>query len=259
MTYGLRLADWFAPGWMRLTAQRLSTAITTRPPDRMIWSVGCGALNDAAALETLYRSAADVADRRVPGDVVECGVYNGGSVATVARALHDGRRTFWLYDSFHGLPPAGDRDGSFARTLPPGGCLGTESTARQTLGRAGVPADRIEVRAGWFHDTFAAPLPSAVCYLHIDADWYDSVLLSLRTFYPLVSPGGVIVLDDFGWWEGARRAFYDFVAEYQIHPLVDRAGPGQLLWIKGATHHRYLAPVWRARGQCSPEFAPTDQ
>lgn len=103
------------------------------------------------------------------------------------------------------MPPARDRDGPFARALPPGECLGTELTARQTLGRAGVPSDRIQVRAGWFHDTFTAPLPSAVCYLHVDADWYDSVLLSLRTFYPLVSPGGVIVLDDFGWWEGAMK------------------------------------------------------
>lgn len=259
MAYRLRLADRFAPDWVRLTTKRLNAAITARPPDRTIWSVGRSALNDGAALETLYRSAADVANRRVPGDVVECGVYNGGSVATIARALHDGRRTFWLYDSFQGMPPAGDRDGPFARALSPGECLGNEPTARQTLGRADVPADRIQVRAGWFHNTFTAPLPSAVCYLHVDADWYDSVLLSLRTFYPLVSPGGVIVLDDFGWWEGARRAFYDFVAEYQIHPLVDRAGPGQLLWIKGATHHRHLSPVWRARGQCSPEFTPTDR
>ncbi|WP_239338522.1 TylF/MycF/NovP-related O-methyltransferase [Frankia sp. CiP3] len=256
---GFRLADRFAPGWVRLSVERLSAAITARPPDRMVWSLGRGALNDAAALEALYRSAADVADRRVSGDVVECGVYNGGSVATVARALHDGRRTFWLYDSFHGMPPAGDRDGLFAQSLPAGECHGTERTARHALARAGVPADRIQVRAGWFHDTFTAPLPAAVCYLHIDADWYDSVLLSLRTFYPLVTPGGVIVLDDFGWWEGARRAFYDFVAESRIHPLVDRAGPGQLLWIKGAAHHRHLAPVWHARGQHSPEFTPTDQ
>lgn len=131
MPYGFRLTDRFAPGWVRLTAQRLSAAITARPPDRRIWSVGRGALNDDAALETLYRSAADVADRRVPGDVVECGVYNGGSVATIARALHNGRRTFWLYDSFQGMPPAGDRDGPFARALPPGECLGTEPTARR--------------------------------------------------------------------------------------------------------------------------------
>lgn len=258
MTYGLRLTDRFAPRWVQLTAQRLSAAITARPPDRKIWSVGRGALNNATALETLYRTAADVADRRVPGDIVECGVYNGGSVATIARALNDGRRVFWLYDSFQGMPPAGSRDGSFARTLPPGECLGAESTARQTLARAGVHSEFIQVRTGWFRDTFTAALPAAVCYLHIDADWYDSVLLSLRTFYPLVSPGGVIVLDDFGWWEGARRAFYDFVAEYQIYPLVDRAGPGQLLWIKGATHHRHLSAVWRARGQSSAEFTPSD-
>ncbi|MGQ0774658.1 MAG: TylF/MycF/NovP-related O-methyltransferase [Pseudonocardiales bacterium] len=259
MSYDPRLTDRLALGWVRLIAKRLGSAITARPPDRKIWSVGRSALNDAAALETLYRSAADVADRRVPGDVVECGVYNGGSVATIARALDDGRRTFWLYDSFQGMPAAGNGDGPFARTLPPGECFGTESAARQTLARAGVPSDRIQVRAGWFHETFTAPFPSAVCFLHIDADWYDSVLISLRTFYPLVPPGGVIILDDFGWWEGSRRAFYDFVTEHQIRPLVDRAGPGQLLWIKGATHNRHLSPFWRARGQYRFELTPTDQ
>jgi O-methyltransferase len=68
--------------------------------------------------------------------------------------------------------------------------------------------------------------------LHIDADWYDSVFYSLETFYQRVSDGGFIVLDDFGHWEGAREAFYDFCMEHSIKPLIERTGYTQAFWRK---------------------------
>src|SRR5206468_12484893 len=56
-------------------------------------------------------------------------------------------------------------------------------------------------------------LPELVSILHIDADWYDSVLLALNTFYDRVAEGGIVVLDDFGHKEGCREAFYDFISQ----------------------------------------------
>jgi O-methyltransferase len=218
-----------------------------------------GALVDTTGLLTLHQTARDVARRRVPGDIVECGVFTGGSAAAIATAFHDTPRTVWLFDSFQGMPPASHNDGPFAQSLPAGECRGDPVTVRRNLTRAGVSPERIRLRAGWFTETFTQSLPEQVAFLHIDADWYESVLLSLRTFYPLVVSGGAIVLDDFGWWEGCRRAFYDFTREHRIQPLIDRDGAGQLLWFKGAQHHRHHAPVWRTRGQTWQEFATDDR
>ena len=81
-------------------------------------------------------------------------------------------------------------------------------------------------------------MSGSIAFLHIDADWYDSVQLALETFYDRVSTGGVIILDDFGHWEGCREAFYDFAADRGIKPLLERFGHTQAYWIKDRTHNR---------------------
>jgi O-methyltransferase len=81
-------------------------------------------------------------------------------------------------------------------------------------------------------------LPERVALLHCDADWYDSVHIVLRTFYPLIPPGGCVILDDFGYWEGCREAFYDFCLQRGEKPLLERLEADQAYWIKGKTHNR---------------------
>ena len=93
-------------------------------------------------------------------------------------------------------------------------------------------------------DTFCQELPPQVCLLHIDADWFESVDLALNTFYDRVTSGGIIVLDDFGHWEGCRRAFYEFAAKRQIHPLLERFGHTQAFWIKDRKHNREFIGRW---------------
>ena len=94
------------------------------------------------------------------------------------------------------------------------------------------------IRKGLFIQTFKQTLPQRIALLHIDGDWYESVLLTLETFYPLVADGGVIILDDFGFWEGCRRAFYEFCRKYRVEPLIERVGDTQAYWIKGKQHQR---------------------
>ena len=99
------------------------------------------------------------------------------------------------------------------------------------------PGDYV-IRKGWFENTFKMPLPEKIAFLHIDADWYASVTLALDTFYDRVEDGGIIVLDDFGHWEGCRESYYDFVQKKNIKPLLERFGHTIAFWIKGRTHNR---------------------
>jgi O-methyltransferase len=64
-------------------------------------------------------------------------------------------------------------------------------------------------------------------------------MLVLETFYPLIPDGGVVILDDFGHWEGCRVAFYDFCKKFDEHPLLERVDYTQAYWIKGKKHSRH--------------------
>lgn len=188
-------------------------------------------------LEKLYKLGRDVVARDVPGDFVECGVYNGGSAAAMACALRNSTRRIWLFDSFQGMSATSEVDGIEASRYV-GALVGNEERVRQAMRTAGLSENRYVIRKGWFADTLQIPLPEQVAQLHIDADWYDNVMLILRTFYDRVSDGGAIILDDFGHWEGCREAFYDFVRERGIKPLLERCGHTQAFWIKGRGHNR---------------------
>jgi O-methyltransferase len=69
-------------------------------------------------------------------------------------------------------------------------------------------------------------------------------MLSLNTFYDLVPDGGIIILDDFGHWEGCREAFYDFIAQRKLKPLLERFGHTQAFWIKERIHNRDFTGQW---------------
>ena len=192
---------------------------------------------DAEAIASLQRLSRYVVLEDIQGDIVECGVCNGGTAAVIASNVRSTDRKLWLYDSFEGMPETQPIDGEDASRYV-GKCVGSEIRVREALERVSFSPQRVVVRAGWFDRTFQESLPETVSLLHIDADWYDSVFSSLRAFYPLVSEGGVIVLDDFGYWEGCREAFYAFCQSFKIAPLLERAGNQQAFWIKGKQHNR---------------------
>lgn len=196
--------------------------------------------SDSRQLTRLVEIAHDVARRDIGGDIVECGVMNGGSAAALALGLP--HRHLWLYDSFDGLPAPTARDGSHAASWV-GRCRGSEDRVRDAL--ALVSAESYTIRKGWFTDTFGhARGPDRVAVLHVDADWYDSVRDSLTRFYEHVSEGGAVVLDDFGYWEGCREALHDFCRARDLKPVFERFGHSAIWWIKGRTHNRDSVGRW---------------
>jgi O-methyltransferase len=172
-------------------------------------------------LVSLYTLARRVNEENLEGDIVECGVWNGGSAALMALAAKqtekDRHRTIWLFDSFSGLPPPGPKDGvAENQHYFEGFNCGSLTKVAEVFRKLGLAMDDVCVQSGWFDCVVPNAAVDRISLLHIDADWYESVKVVLTYLYPKVVPGGFIVLDDYGYWPGCKRALDDFMAESKI-------------------------------------------
>ena len=144
-------------------------------------------------------------------------------------------------------------DPQIATVVKAGGQVWRGESGSRSGGSSGSGESLVTIREGWFNETFRSdPRPrGAVAFLLVDCDWYGSVLETLEAFYDSVPDGGVVALDDFGYWEGARRALGDFLLRKGLEaaetsaapfefPLFERYGPDFLWWIKGRAHNRPL-------------------
>jgi O-methyltransferase len=221
----------------RIWQSILALGTPTPAPDAdLLRKVQPYTLNSPESLKNLRRLALFINQQRIEGDFVECGTYKGGSAAILAATLSRDRH-LWLYDSFEGMPPAQQVDGAYAQQWV-GHCVASEQDVREALALVNTPETQYTIRKGWFQHTLQQSLPRKVAFLHCDADWYDSVSLVLDTFYPLIVEGGCVLLDDFGYWEGCREAFYDFCVRHGEKPLLERSGVSQAYWCKGRRNNR---------------------
>lgn len=167
-------------------------------------------------------------DEQVPGDVVECGVYKGGTAALLARTVTHSRlpRTLWLFDVFSGMPPAAAVDGPEAPSWVGNLKSSTHRVAR-LLRRTGADLSRIRIVPGLFQQTFPTVRIPQIALLNVDADWYESVKLCLDTFYDSVVPNGFVSIDDYGAWPGCRLAVDQFFQarglSYSLHRVDETA------------------------------------
>lgn len=163
-------------------------------------------------LFAMHDLASEVARRGVPGDIVECGVWNGGSLALLASAM-GGTRDAWAFDSFEGLPRPTEKDPEIVRAnYFRGWNAGSPARVAEAWSRCGLAPAKLHVVPGWFAETFLRSEVPRIALLHIDADWHDPVLLCLERWYDRVCPGGAIILNDWNLYAGADRAVADFLA-----------------------------------------------
>ena len=167
-----------------------------------------------ARLRGLYDAVRLAVAGGIPGAVVECGTARGGSAALMGLTLDrlGADRSLWVFDTFEGIPPptAADPDEAIAR-LYTGQFRGELAEVRALFERLGILA-RTRLVKGLFQDTVPVAAVPAIAVLHLDGDWYESVKVCLDHLYDRVSPGGVIQIDDYGHWEGARKAVDEFIA-----------------------------------------------
>lgn len=188
----------------------------------------------APRLRVLWELSGCINYENIEGAIVECGVWNGGAAAlmAVAQGKREPQRDVYLFDSFQQLPRPVEKDGKKAGAMYEegtllGGAPGEVSRVRDAFCCLHLPLERVRIIEGWFKDTFpVTPIPK-IALLHIDADWYESVKLCLETYYASVVSGGFVVFDDYGSWEGCKRAVDEFMKAYAIHePLCTRDGIG---------------------------------
>jgi O-methyltransferase len=160
----------------------------------------------------------------VPGSLVECGTWRGGMSAAMAEMLPG--RTSYLFDSFEGLPPPGDRDGDRAHLqIEVDRFVASEAEARATMARSGAA---FETRPGWFDDTVPvfANEAGAIAVLRLDGDWYESTMVCLEHLFPLLEVGGLLIIDDYAEWEGCTRATHDYLSREQRREAINRSRHG---------------------------------
>jgi hypothetical protein len=167
-----------------------------------------------------------VVDHRVDGAMVECGVWRGGSMQAVARTLLErgtSDRDLHLFDTFEGMPPPTDEDrrlgGPAARELLERSprtanvwAVAGLADVRAGMSRTGYPGDRIRYHPGRVQDTLPSQAPERIALLRLDTDWYESTRHELAHLYHRLTPGAVIIIDDYDYWEGSRRAVDEFIA-----------------------------------------------
>lgn len=194
--------------------------------------VAQSALSSRATLQATYDAACSVIRNGVPGDFVECGVWAGANSAAMARAILDQYALGYsakaaagvpirvhLFDSFEGIPQAGEHDTEY---LDAGHAAGLSScsieTTQQQMKAWGIPDELLVYHKGWFVETIPFALASTktdsffdrrIALLRLDGDLYESTKVSLELLYPLVSPGGIVMVDD---WvlSGCRKACQEY-------------------------------------------------
>ncbi len=196
-------------------------------PHRLYWKVKSYTGVSLERLDNVYRLAREVEERNLEGALVECGVWKGGCAAVLAWVAreHGWRRRAHLFDSFEGLPEPTTVDGALAeryaggrtsgRMESIGKCVGTLRDVEEIFfGRLRIERDRVSFHPGWFQETMpkARAEIGPIALLRLDADWYESTKVCLEALYPRVVPGGFVILDDYGKWEGCRRAFHEYMA-----------------------------------------------
>jgi O-methyltransferase len=168
-----------------------------------------------------------VVDHGIPGAIVECGVWRGGSMQAVAATLLERGatdRALHLYDTFEGMPPPTERDRrrdgmSAAEVLASTSREGVYwaiaglDDVREGMAETGYPADHVHLHPGMVEETIPREAPEQIALLRLDTDWYASTRHELDHLYDRVPSGGVIIFDDYGFWEGARQAVDEFLAE----------------------------------------------
>ena len=166
----------------------------------------------------LYQTVQYIIKNNIEGDFVECGVWKGGSSMLMAYTLQDAgisNRKIYLYDTFEGMTKPGEMDGPEEKDQWEQGkvtdtlnnmCYSPIEEAKANMDKTGYPAENIIIVKGRVEDTIPRTISSKISLLRLDTDWYESTKHELVHLFPLLEKNGVLIVDDYGAWQGARKA-----------------------------------------------------
>lgn len=199
-------------------------------------------------LYALWNSVNYIAKKTISGDVVEVGVWRGGSMMLSALTLLNANdmRELWLYDTFAGLPKPDEKldinlkgiraidawnprsfDGKTSYW-----CYSTEEETRSNMLKTGYPENRLHFIKGMVEETMPRNLPDKIAILRLDTDFYSSYKHVLTHAWDRIMPGGICILDDYGHFNGARIATEEFLKERNLCVLMHRPDYSSRVFVK---------------------------
>ncbi|MDX3375319.1 macrocin O-methyltransferase [Streptomyces sp. ME02-6991-2A] len=183
-----------------------------------------------------------IARHNIPGDIVECGVWRGGSMQACARTLlsvGEDERELYLFDTYEGMtPPTAEdlrRDGRPAQELldaqgkdRPIWAVASLEDVQAGFENVPYPKERVHYVQGRVEDTVPEQAPEQIAILRLDTDWYASTKHELEHLYSRLVSGGVLLIDDYGYWQGSRQAVDEFLDKTGERLLLLRMDEGRI-------------------------------
>ncbi len=194
-------------------------------------------MTSAERMYALHKAVEYVSQNKLPGDIVECGVYKGGSSmlsALTLQACNDTQRSLYLYDTFTGMSeptdkdkthfdqPAEERWKDLQTTDVNKWCYASLEDVRTNMYSTHYPREQLHFIKGKVEETIPQTIPDKISLLRLDTDWYESTYHELCHLFPRLCINGVIIIDDYGHWKGAREAVDQYVKENNIKLLFNR-------------------------------------
>lgn len=211
-------------------------------PDRfLIDRVAPYTMTSPERCQAVIESVRHVVRRDLPGAFVECGVWRGGSVLAMLLTLQElgvTDRDIWLYDTFEGMTEPGKEDRSpyqapalsywnraraatrtaWENYFNPN--VFSLAQVQEVLYASGYPKERLHFIQGPVEETLPAQIPGHIALLRLDTDWYASTQHEMQHLYPRLADGGVLIIDDYGHWEGCRQAVDEYFASGAVSPVL---------------------------------------
>lgn len=181
-------------------------------------------------------------ERGIDGDFVECGVWRGGNSLLAAAIFkqYKSDKKIYLFDTFAGMTPPAPNDRYAAqehsvlaqfnerqRDSHNEWCFASLDDVRNNFINAGLLSDNIIFVQGDVVQTLASEenLPKSISVLRLDTDWYESTKKELEVLYPRLNRGGVLLIDDYGYWAGSKQATDEFFEKNQNRPFLQYSDP----------------------------------
>ena len=198
-------------------------------------------------LWALINATKYIALNDIPGNFVECGVYKGGSAVVIARTLNRYKvldRKIYLYDTYEGMTAAQEIDKRISTNISAIYYLNNSlkedkvwayasfESVTKVIDSLDYPKSNFIQIKGDVSETLLKVLPTPIALLRLDTDWYESTLVELEVLYPLVVKKGIIIIDDYGHWSGAKFAVDEYLALNKINPLMNYIDYSGRLWVK---------------------------
>lgn len=225
--------------WRRYAPPEATVPEASADERRIIEEVRPYTMTSPERIYGLINAIRYVTANRLSGDIVECGVWRGGSMMAAAKtllSLNSTERHLHLFDTFAGMTPPTDKDGSrfaqkdpsetFAEMQNPDGtnqwCYASLEEVQSNLLSTGYPKERLHFIKGPVEKTIPGHAPGQISLLRLDTDFYDSSKHEMVHLFPRLVSGGVLLLDDYGHWEGQRQAVDEYLAQQGVRLLLNR-------------------------------------